>query len=202
MSTTNTITDRQWGSKEWFGHLLSTQGHTEPWAYFCENGYQKYRHARLVGILQDGDLEMSRGSMLDIGCGTGALVDQVARALSFEQATGIDFVEGLVEHARQTYPDLSFEVASLPDLPFESSSRDLVLASMPFRSRFCTRSCETSKGEARRCPGALSNTTSPRYSPQSASLGCGSVPAVPEVRKKSKFLQIYWILVSLDDQTI
>lgn len=54
------------------------------------------------------------GLTADIGCGAGRDVAWLNRA-GFE-TTGYDASELLLEHARYRYPDLNFEMASLPDL--------------------------------------------------------------------------------------
>ncbi|WP_337833610.1 class I SAM-dependent methyltransferase [Desulfonema magnum] len=51
-------------------------------------------------------------SVLDVGCGIGAIVPFMPPCVY----KGIDLVSQSVEEARQSYPDLSFECANLTDI--------------------------------------------------------------------------------------
>ena len=121
----------RWGSEEWFRNKFTSQGADQPGAYFghAATGYQRYRHARLIGYLRQVCPTGSWGRMLDIGCGTGELTALVARTFAFESVTGTDFVEPAIGLARRRFPGLAFEVAALPRLPFDDATFDLVIAS-------------------------------------------------------------------------
>jgi trans-aconitate methyltransferase len=54
--------------------------------------------------------------ILDLGCGTGALTQQIADRGA--QVLGIDSAPSMVAQAQQNYPHLSFQVADATDLPF------------------------------------------------------------------------------------
>ncbi len=58
----------------------------------------------------------TRGPVVDAGCGTG----RMTRLLASQgvDVSGIDVSAGMIDVARRTYPELSFEVAGLSDLPF------------------------------------------------------------------------------------
>ena len=60
----------------------------------------------------DGDARL----VVDAGCGTG----RMTRLLSSQgvDVAGIDVSAGMIAAARRNYPELSFEVAELADLPF------------------------------------------------------------------------------------
>ncbi len=56
----------------------------------------------------------------DIGCGTGRLAPYLAsRRLT---PRGVDLSPGMIELARRDYPDFTFEVGDLRQLPFEDAS--------------------------------------------------------------------------------
>jgi ubiquinone/menaquinone biosynthesis C-methylase UbiE len=59
-------------------------------------------------------------TLLDIGCGTGAVTAAVGR--HGIQATGIDVVPDLVRVAQEMYPSTTFEVGEAESLPFASDS--------------------------------------------------------------------------------
>ena len=73
-------------------------------------------HRRLAEILRPGM------SVLDVGCGTGAITRGIADAVaSGGRVVGVDVNQVLIERARQAArqrPGISFEVADLFDLPY------------------------------------------------------------------------------------
>jgi trans-aconitate methyltransferase len=68
----------------------------------------------LVGLLAPEPGE----SILDAGCGTGQLTSEVAR--SGATVLGVDASREMIAQARQNFPDLSFAVEDLRNLPFQS----------------------------------------------------------------------------------
>jgi trans-aconitate 2-methyltransferase len=54
--------------------------------------------------------------ILDVGCGTGQLTAEIARAGA--TATGIDSSPAMIEQARGNFPEIGFEVHDVCDLPF------------------------------------------------------------------------------------
>jgi SAM-dependent methyltransferase len=74
-------------------------------------------HRRLAQLLRPGL------SVLDVGCGTGAITRGMAEAVGRDgRVVGVDVNGAMIEKARATHaevPSLSFEVASADALPFE-----------------------------------------------------------------------------------
>ena len=74
-------------------------------------------HRRLAEILRPGM------SVLDVGCGTGAITRGIAEAVGPSgRVVGVDVNPGLIARARQAHdgvPGLSFEVADLFGLPYQ-----------------------------------------------------------------------------------
>ena len=58
----------------------------------------------------------TRGPVVDAGCGTGRMTRMLAS--QGVPISGIDVSAGMIDVARRTYPELSFEIAGLSDLPF------------------------------------------------------------------------------------
>ena len=75
-------------------------------------------HRRLAELLQPGL------TVLDIGCGTGAITRGIAEAVApGGRAVGVDLHAGLIEEARRLHsnvPGLSFETADVYNLPFHN----------------------------------------------------------------------------------
>lgn len=74
-------------------------------------------------------LALARGeSVLDVGCGTGLLLEQEALAVDSEgRAEGIDFSDAMLEHARRRCADLGqvgLQQGSADTLPFEDATFD------------------------------------------------------------------------------
>ena len=83
-----------------------------------ENSYSS-----LLELLKDGL------SVLDVGCGSGAITADIARRTN-GKVVGIDFSEHLIELAQKNYaqlPNLSFEVANINDY-VSTEKFDLVIA--------------------------------------------------------------------------
>ncbi len=70
-----------------------------------------------------GDVD---GPILDAGCGPGHWTGYLAERGS--EARGVDQVPAFIEHARRTYPGVSFEVASFGHLPDATASAGGILA--------------------------------------------------------------------------
>lgn len=63
-------------------------------------------------------LALKRGErILDLGCGTGHLTNQIARAGA--EVVGIDKSKAMIDEARRLYPNLRFEIAEANHFHFE-----------------------------------------------------------------------------------
>lgn len=126
--TNKSETQVDWAPQSWFAAQLSENDGA---AYFghSHNGYQRFRHFRLITELDRlGDVLICN-NLLDLGCATGVLTDKIRRHFFFSRAVGIDFVQEVLERGRQLYPDIEFYEGALPILPFVDEKFDLVVAS-------------------------------------------------------------------------
>ena len=106
----------------------------EKWA----ESYAK-RHAkmgkRIGAIYAKGMSErgFTSGRILDAGCGSGAILMELARTFPKAEAKGVDLSEFLLEYARKSAEEeglsdrLSFQKADVESLPFENNFFDVVI---------------------------------------------------------------------------
>ena len=81
---------------------------------------------RLAPLFLDFAGVRDGGRILDVGCGTGALVDAVARRASRSSVVGIDPSQSSIDYARQRFPDprFSFDRGDGMALPYSDASFD------------------------------------------------------------------------------
>jgi ubiquinone/menaquinone biosynthesis C-methylase UbiE len=89
--------------------------------------YEDRRHGGYHLLVDDLESELvlpwAEGKdVLEVGCGTGLILDRVARVT--DKAVGIDLSPGMLEHARAR--GLNVQEASATDLPFDDESFDVV----------------------------------------------------------------------------
>ncbi|GAP16132.1 methylase [Longilinea arvoryzae] len=71
------------------------------------------------------------GSVLDIACGNGRLLQMLSRGHHFS-GYGVDISEKMVENARRIDPGMVFETARCNQLPFEAAFFDVVTVCAAF----------------------------------------------------------------------
>ena len=81
---------------------------------------------RLAPLFLDFAGVRDDGRILDVGCGTGALVDSVARRAGRSSVVGIDPSQPSVDYARKRFPDsrFSFDCGDGMALPYPDASFD------------------------------------------------------------------------------
>jgi 2-polyprenyl-3-methyl-5-hydroxy-6-metoxy-1,4-benzoquinol methylase len=80
---------------------------------------------RLLGPIRDAAAVGARLRILDVGCGTGDVLDGVPR--DRVQVIGIDFVLGMVRDAASTHPDDAFVAGNAAAIPLAPRSQDVVV---------------------------------------------------------------------------
>jgi len=78
-----------------------------------------------------------QATVLDVGCGTGALLNRFAATCDIE-GFGIDIAEEMLKVAREKCPQMVFHVARCDDMPFGDQGIDVINACMaipPFRQQ-------------------------------------------------------------------
>lgn len=94
----------------------------------CQEAQELLFFALLDG-LDEAHLHSGKVRILDIGCGLGALYGFLCRQGYRVDYTGIDIAPGMVEAAKQSYPEANFEVRDILENPYEADSFDYVFLS-------------------------------------------------------------------------
>jgi SAM-dependent methyltransferase len=118
-----------WGTAAWFGERYVNEGTSRPTAYFAykSNGYQMFRHFRLIKILRESsDLFFKSSRLVDIGCATGYLSNKIGKEINVKNITAIDFSPELLEEGRKSFPEIDFKEGCLPNIPLDNNKTDIV----------------------------------------------------------------------------
>ena len=71
--------------------------------------------------------------LLDVGCGTGPMIELLAKEYPALRCTGLDLTPGMIEAARaKGIPNATFLVGDSENLPFEADSFDAVICANSF----------------------------------------------------------------------
>lgn len=86
--------------------------------------------ARLAPLFVEFARVRDGGRILDVGCGTGALVRTIANTARSSELVGVDPAQSFIDYARtQSHdPRITFQVGDAMELPFPSASFDQVLS--------------------------------------------------------------------------
>lgn len=85
--------------------------------------YLAETHRRVLVLLAKGEWS----SLLDVACGTGRLLERLAREHPHRRLAGVDVNRPMLEQARQRCGDgVRLEVAEAADLPFDDGAFDRV----------------------------------------------------------------------------
>ena len=96
-----------------------------------DEGFEGRASRRFYGLLLR-EVQLSPGmAVLDVGCGTGALLRKLSDVDSIE-GVGIDVEEQMLSEARRKCPHMEFALARCDEMPFEAQRFDVVIACMAY----------------------------------------------------------------------
>ena len=117
----------KWGTKEWFESMFKNIGEEgDRWGHHWR-GSQKFRYDRYIKILKTILPTKKKIKILDVGCALGDFTKRVWLLDQKNEIFGIDISENAIARVSKEYPNMKFRVASLPTLPFNENSFDLIL---------------------------------------------------------------------------
>jgi ubiquinone/menaquinone biosynthesis C-methylase UbiE len=99
-----------------------------------ESGYRGQMHHDIVRRTVDLALAKfgSPARVLDVGCGTGTLLRELARRVPAASLTGIDAATGMIAQARARFAGPVYLQGTAERLPFPDASFDLVISTTSF----------------------------------------------------------------------
>lgn len=115
-------------------HSKKDIDHFNHWSRTYDDSWiQRYAgrvHAEMLDVVT-GEIAAPK-TILDIGCGTGKLLEKARSLHPSAQLIGIDPAEGMVELARGRLPSATIYLGVAESLPLADSSVDVVLSSISF----------------------------------------------------------------------
>lgn len=92
-----------------------------------ENFFQKLWHTHKIKITKKIVGKIKFKNCLDVGCASGYMVSEIAKAFPQAKYFGIDIYDKAIKYAKKTYLGIKFKIASASDIPFKDGSFDLIL---------------------------------------------------------------------------
>lgn len=92
-----------------------------------DNIFQYLWHKRKLQVFKQLTIKRRYRSILDVGCASGLMTNEVAKLFPNSLITGVDIYEDAIRYAKKKYPKINFVVADAHLLPFESNSVDLLI---------------------------------------------------------------------------
>ena len=92
-----------------------------------KNLLQKIWHTNKLRIFKQLTKDYRPKKILDVGCASGIMTNQISKIFSSSKIYGIDSYKEAIIFAKKKYPSLDFQTADAHKLPFKSGSFDLVV---------------------------------------------------------------------------
>ncbi len=93
-----------------------------------KNPLQRYWHNTKIKTFKKLVGKRKFNKILDVGCASGRMVNEISKILPHAQLSGIDVYKKAIIFGKKKYPHIQFKVADAHKLPFRNNSFDLVLS--------------------------------------------------------------------------
>jgi ubiquinone/menaquinone biosynthesis C-methylase UbiE len=101
-----------------------------------DNGFMGRLSRRFYALAVDNILLKDGASLLDVGCGTGALLEKLHMRATREHLRldffGIDYEPDMLAVAAERLTDTPLQLASASDMPYPDASFDIIVACMAY----------------------------------------------------------------------
>ena len=91
------------------------------------NILQKIWHTHKIRLAKKILSQINFNNCLDVGCASGYMISEIAKAYSKRQYFGIDVYDKSIDFAKKRYPSIKFKVSSADKLPYKDNFFDVVL---------------------------------------------------------------------------
>ncbi|MBI2330244.1 methyltransferase domain-containing protein [Candidatus Daviesbacteria bacterium] len=91
------------------------------------NFFQWLWHKTKINLAKKIIADLHFKNCLDVGCASGFMVSEIAKAIPEAHYFGIDIYDKAIASAKKNYPHIKFKVASAQKLPFRKDYFDLIL---------------------------------------------------------------------------
>lgn len=91
--------------------------------------HMQERERAILQILRDEKINLSEVSVLEVGCGTGHILQRFSE-FGVDKATGIDLMETRIQVGKRAYPRIDLRQGNAGSLPYHDDSFGLVMQFM------------------------------------------------------------------------
>jgi ubiquinone/menaquinone biosynthesis C-methylase UbiE len=118
-------------------HIKLNRAKWDKWAETADSKKLKYEYLRSAQLDLISILNVRKGmTFLDIGCGTGWAIGQVARLTDFKGSFyGVDLSEKMIGKAKENFreqPDFHFIIANSESIPLNDNFFDIIICTNSF----------------------------------------------------------------------
>lgn len=114
-----------------YNRQLESIWYSVPVTYYQQgirtNLLKRLWHRRKIHLAHLLLKDRSFKNCLDVGCASGYMISEIAKAYPNASYYGVDVYKKAIEYAKKTYPSIRFFHADAQALPFDTNSFDLIL---------------------------------------------------------------------------
>lgn len=93
----------------------------------ARNPLKRIWHTLKVQTFKKLTSKLNPKSILDVGCASGRMANEVSKIFPRSQITAVDVYKSAIDYGKRTYPHIKFKRADAHRLPFGNNTFDLVI---------------------------------------------------------------------------